>query len=178
MKIPVDDITESAKEISFSERIEELNDLYKNRPFREFGFPRFVEVNLVYYRSGQDIFFKGCLDGTLEGGCSRCLRRYSFPLNKEFDFVLSPDPSKPGRKIEELDREDLGLSYYSADEIDLAPLLREQVMLALPTRPLCYENCRGLCDSCGADLNKETCACNNSTDDPRMAIFRTLKVGR
>ena len=178
MKIPVDDITESAKEIRFAERIDGLNDLYKNGQFRDFGFPPFLEVDLVYYRSGQEIFFKGSFGGKLEGNCSRCLRSYSFPLNKAFDFVLSPDPSKPGRKIEELRREDLGLSYYSTEEINLAPLIKEQVMLALPTRPLCHENCRGLCGSCGVDLNKETCDCTCPTADPRMAIFRTLKVGR
>ena len=163
MKIPVDDITESAREIRFSERIDGLNDLYKNSQFRDFSFPPLLEVDLVYYRSGQEIFFKGSFGGTLEGSCSRGLRRYSFPLNKEFDFVL---------------REDLGLSYYSTEEIDLAPLIKEQVMLALPTRPLCHENCRGLCGNCGVDLNQETCACSSSATDPRMAIFRTLKVGR
>ena len=98
MKIPVDDITESAKEISFAERIDGLNDLYKNGQFRDFGFPPFLEVDLVYYRSGQEIFFKGSFGGTLEGNCSRCLKNYSFPLSKAFDFVLSPDPSKPGRQ--------------------------------------------------------------------------------
>jgi uncharacterized protein len=178
MKIPVDEITESAKETNFSERIDELNELYRQGQFRDFDFPRFLDVHLVYYRSGREIFFRGSFNGILEGRCSRCLRSYSFPLNKEFDFVLSPDPSKSGRKVEELKREDLGLSYYSSDEINLAPLMREQVLLALPTRPLCKENCRGLCGGCGVNLNDESCVCMTSTADPRMAIFRTLKVGR
>jgi uncharacterized protein len=178
MKIPVDDITESAREVRFFENIGGLNALYKNSQCRDFGFPPFLEVDLVYYRSGQEIFFKGSFGGTLEGTCSRCLRNYSFSLGKDFDFVLSSDPSEQGGKVGELDREDLGLSYYSTEEIDLAPLIKEQVMLALPTRPLCHENCRGLCSSCGIDLNQETCACSSSAADPRMAIFRTLKVGR
>jgi uncharacterized protein len=178
MKIPVDEITESAKETNFSERIGELNEIYRQGHFRDFDFPPSLDVYLVYYRAGREIFFRGSFAGILEGRCSRCLRSYSFPLNKEFDFVLSPDPSKSGRKVEELKREDLGLSYYSSDEINLAPLLREQVILALPTRPLCKENCRGLCCGCGVNLNDEPCACMTSSADPRMAIFRTLKVGR
>ena len=178
MKIPVDDITESAKEIKFSERIGELNELYRKNQIRDFGFPPFLDVDLVYYRSGQEIFFKGALGGKLEGSCSRCLNNYSFLLTKEFDFVLSPDPSKLVRRVEELRQEDLGLSYYSTDEINLTPFIREQVMLALPTQPLCKEDCRGLCGGCGVDLNHETCVCVDSTVDPRMAIFRTLKVGR
>jgi uncharacterized protein len=179
MKIAVDDIAESAKEISFSERIDELNDIYyKNRQVRDFGFPPFLDIRLTYYRSGQEIFFKGSLSGMLEATCSRCLGAYSFALNKEFDFMLSPDPVNSGRKTEELRPEDLGLSYYSTEEINLTPLVFEQVMLALPTRPLCKENCRGLCGGCGVNLNHEPCICAASGDDPRMAIFRTLKVGR
>jgi uncharacterized protein len=178
MKIPVDEITESAHEITFAERLDELNELYKKGEFRDFGFPPFLEVALAYYRSGQEIFFKGILSGTLEAFCSRCLSSYSFLLDKDFDFVLVPDPNKAARKTEELKREDLGLSYYSTEEINLTPLIREQVMLALPTRPLCRESCRGLCGGCGVNLNHETCNCVASTADPRMAIFRTLKVGR
>jgi uncharacterized protein len=178
MKIPVDDITESTHESTFSERLDELNELYKNGEFRDFSFPPFLAVTLGYYRSGREIFFKGSLSGTLEACCSRCLSNYSFVLDKEFDFVLVPDPNNSGRKTEELKREDLGLSYYSTEEINLTPLIREQVMLALPTRPLCHESCRGLCGGCGANLNHEMCNCVTSTADPRMAIFRTLKVGR
>jgi uncharacterized protein len=178
MKIPLDDITESAKEISFSERIDELNEIYKNGQVRDFRFPPSVDVHLVYYRSGQEVFFKGSLEAAIEATCSRCLSAGQLALDKEFDFVLSPDPSASGRKIEELRKEELGLSYYTTDEINLAPLIREQVMLALPTRPLCKDDCRGLCGGCGVNLNHETCNCTTSTDDPRTAIFRTLKVGR
>jgi uncharacterized protein len=56
-------------------------------------------------------------------------------------------------------------------------LIAEQVILALPTQPLCAESCRGLCASCGANLNRESCCCVAPTGDPRMAVFRTLKVG-
>jgi uncharacterized protein len=178
MKIPVDDITQSPKEIRFSESIEALNEIYANSRVREYRFPPFLEVDLTYYRAGQELFFHGRLRGTLQATCSRCLQNFSFELNKEFDFVLSPSPVNPARGAEELNRDDLGLSYYSTEEIDLAPLITEQVILALPTRPLCAEDCRGICGGCGANLNAEACACSSSAGDPRMAIFRTLKVGR
>jgi uncharacterized protein len=60
----------------------------------------------------------------------------------------------------------------------MAPLIAEQVMLALPTRPLCSENCRGLCGKCGANLNGDACNCADVDSDPRMALFRRLKVGQ
>jgi uncharacterized protein len=178
MKIPVDEVPQSPKAVQFSESIEELNETYRKSKNRDFGFPARLDIDLTYYRSGRDIFFSGRFHGRFTGCCGRCLEGYNFPLDKEFEFVLTPDSSKSDRRAEELRREDLGLSYYSTDEIDLAPLIAEQVLLALPTRPLCSDNCRGLCMSCGVNLNRETCSCSTTTGDPRMAIFRSLKVGR
>ena len=178
MKIPVDEIPQSPKEIKFSENIEELNKLYSRSSDPDFGFPPLLKVDLVYYRSGADIFFNGSFCGEITGYCGRCLESYSFTLDKAFAFVLSPEPARAERGAEELHSAELGLSYYSTDEIDLSPLIAEQVMLALPTRPLCSESCRGLCEKCGANLNREPCYCSTERGDPRMAIFRTLKVGR
>jgi uncharacterized protein len=178
MKISVDEVPQSPHEVQFSESIEELQETYRQSNHRDFAIPPRLDVDLVYYRSGQDIFFYGDFHGRFTGICGRCLEPYNFTLDKQFEFVLTPDLSKFDRRAEELRREDLGLSYYSSDEIDLAPLIAEQVILALPTRPLCSENCRGLCVSCGINLNRETCSCAATTGDPRMAIFRNLKVGR
>jgi uncharacterized protein len=178
MKISVDEIPQSPKEIHFSESVEDLNRIYSQSKNREFSFPSVLEVDLTYYRSGQDIFFHGRFAGEFSGCCGRCLETYNFELDKHFDFVLTRGLFKSERGAEELTWDDLGLSFYSTDEIDLVPLIAEQVMLALPTRPLCSENCRGLCGSCGSNLNIQSCSCSVVIRDPRMAIFRTLKVGR
>ena len=173
MKIRVNQITESPKEKSFEEGTDGLNQLYDGERVRDFHFSPAVSAHLLYYRSGQELFFQGSVTGTIEGTCSRCLKGYALPLEKEFNLVLLPDPL--GLKNRELNRDEMGLSYYSAEEIDLSPLIREQVLLALPIRPLCDEQCRGLCASCGADLNQEPCRCDPSKGDPRMAVFRALK---
>ena len=178
MKIPVDEIPQSPKEIAFSEKIEELNEIYRRSKNPDFGFPPSLDVDLTYYRSGAELFFDGSFRGQFTGYCGRCLEQYSFTLDQDFAFVLTPEPTRSERGAEELRGGELGLSYYSGDEIDLTPLIIEQVMLALPTRPLCAEDCRGLCEGCGANLNGETCDCAAASGDPRMAIFRTLKVGR
>ena len=178
MKIPISDIPQSPKEIQFSESIEALNEIYGRSASWDFRFPPFLNVDLLYYRSGEELFFRGRFSGTFQGCCSRCLTIYSFDLAKEFDLALIPRPVKSERGAEELTRDDLGLSYYSTEEINLTPLITEQVMLALPTRPLCAESCRGLCGGCGVNLNTESCICSDSVGDPRMALFRTLKVGR
>lgn len=178
MKISVDEIPQSPREIAFSEHIEGLNEIFRRSNNPDFGFPSSLDVNLSYYRSGADLFFQGTLHGQVTGSCGRCLEQYGFPLDQDFAFVLTPEKVKGERGAEELQEGDLGLSGYSGDEIDLAPLIAEQVMLALPTRPLCSETCRGLCEMCGANLNHETCDCSAKTRDPRMAVFRSLKVSR
>jgi uncharacterized protein len=178
MKISVDEIPQTPREIDFSESVEELNHIFSRESNRDFGFPPALDVHLSYYRSGAELFFGGRLRGQLTGRCGRCLEEFGFALAQPFEFILTPERNNSGHGAEELRRDDLGLSYYSGDEVDLAPLIAEQVMLALPTRPLCGESCRGLCDSCGANLNHDRCNCSQVAQDPRMAIFRTLKVGR
>jgi uncharacterized protein len=173
MKILTAQISETPKELSFAEGAEELNRLYDDGA-GDFCFPAPLDVSVDYYRSGADLFFHGRIGATIEGHCSRCLKRYSFPLNKEFEFVLAPDTRSP--KTKELNADELGLSFYHADKIDLTPFVREQALLALPTRPLCDENCRGLCPHCGVDLNERACGCSSSRGDPRMSAFRDLKL--
>jgi uncharacterized protein len=173
MKIFVAQITETPKELSFTEGTEELNRLYAGAA-GDFHFPQQLDVQVTYYRSGADLFFHGRIGGTVEGFCGRCLKDYSFPLEKKFDFILAPD-TRP-TKSKELNQEEMGLSFYSGEEIDLTPFVREQVLLALPTRPLCGEDCRGLCPGCGAELNEDSCRCTSSQGDPRTAVFRDMKL--
>ena len=174
VKLSVDTIAEAPKELTIAEEIGELNLLYDQGQVKEFRFPPVLEVSLIYYRSGRELFFHGRLEGLIEGRCGRCLESYSFPLKKDFDFVLTPEPISARKG--ELSRDEMGLSFYAAEEINVSPFIREQVLLALPTRPLCAEGCRGLCTGCGVNLNEESCLCETSEDDPRMAFFRTLKL--
>ena len=173
MKLLVSQIAEAPKELAFAQSTEELNRLYSG-PATDYRFPAPLDVRLVYYKSGADLFFHGRVAGPVEGSCSRCLKNYSFHLDKEFDFVLTPDPRAP--KNRGLAADELGLSFYREEEIDPAPFIREQVLLALPTRPLCEEGCRGLCPSCGGDLNEASCRCSSPRSDPRLAVFRDLKL--
>jgi uncharacterized protein len=178
MKISIDEIPQTPKEIDFSASVEELNQIYSRESSRDFGFPPALDVHLEYYRTGSELFFCGRMRGRVTGRCGRCVEEFEIALDQPFDFILTPETKPSGHRAEELHRDDLGLSYYSSDEIDLAPLIAEQVMLALPTRPLCSEGCRGLCGKCGANLNTESCGCAADGQDPRMTLFRTLKVGR
>jgi uncharacterized protein len=90
--------------------------------------------------------------------------------------VLSPKAI--GYDDDNLRAEDLEFSLYEGTEVDLSPLIREQVLLALPTRPLCEDDCRGLCPHCGVNLNRTTCECRVENLDPRLEAIRSLKLPR
>lgn len=175
LNIPLSQITDTPKEICFAEEVEKPGQ--DDIPASEFSFAEPVAVSLVYYRAGRELFFHGQLQGRVRGICGRCVEDFFFAVVKKFDFVLTPDPL-PACKSRELTRDELGMSFYSGDEVDLAPFIREQALLALPLRSLCDENCRGLCPGCGVDLNHRPCSCSTPQGDPRMAVFRDLRVHR
>ena len=75
----------------------------------------------------------------------------------------------------EVGEEDLDTSVYRDDQIDLNEVLREQFYLALPMKPLCREDCAGLCPKCGTNRNTGTCSCATGFEDPRLAPLRGLK---
>ena len=176
LKIAIHQITESFKEVCFQEEIKGPNRTHGEEPGSDFRFPYPIDVQLTYYRSGKDLFFLGELTGTVEGQCSRCLKSYQFPIEKKFDFVLTPEPL--AAKSRELSRDELGLSFYSTDEIDLSPFIGEQAILTLPTRPLCDDQCCGLCSGCGMNLNSESCQCPSQPGDTREGLFRNLRLDR
>lgn len=114
---------------------------------------------------------------TLELVCSRCLEPFRAPMDESFDVLFLPhavstgDDGSDEKKVED---DDLTTAYYSDQVIDLGQLLQEQCYLAVPMKPLCREDCRGLCTICGTNLNTTTCGCTESWEDPRLAPLRTL----
>jgi uncharacterized protein len=111
----------------------------------------------------------------LELPCSRCLEPYRLPVNATFDLRYHPASEMSQEEEREVEEDDLETSYYRDDQIDLNELLREQFYLALPMKPLCTEDCRGLCAQCGTNLNSGTCDCRTAQEDPRLAPLRQLK---
>jgi uncharacterized protein len=177
VKLRVDDITADAKELSFSEPEGEINRALGLGPIREYRLEGPVNVALAYYRAGTEIFFRGEFTAATVATCARCAEEFVAPSGRGFRYVLAPraigDDRNAGLRVE-----DLEFSLYDGEEVDLTPLIREQMLLALPTRPLCREDCRGLCPRCGANLNEHDCGCSIESVDSRLAILRTIKVNR
>ena len=106
--------------------------------------------------------------------CDRCLREYSEPAESELELMV-PDEEEPGDGERELSAEDLGVVHAVGGVLDTRPLLVEQLQLNVPMRPLCREDCRGLCPACGVNRNLEACECRDETVDPRWAALAELR---
>ncbi len=177
MKLRVDDITAESRDLSFAEAEGEINRALAKGPISEYQLVRPVQVELAYYRAGTELFLQGVIEAATRANCARCAEDFASTTRREFRYVLAPKVLGYDEE-KDLRLEDLEFTLYDGDEIDLAPLVREQVLLALVERPLCREDCAGLCPRCGANLNEGRCACRSETIDPRLAVLRNLKVGR
>lgn len=176
MKLRVDRITEDVAHCAFEESPEDINARLARGDLREFRLLGPLRVSADYYRAGSDLFFAGQIQGQVEGTCARCLEPFGIVLDQLSQFVLVPEPPQFAER--ELAADDLALSYYAGEEVELSPLFVEQAILALPTRALCDEDCRGLCPGCGVNRNRESCGCGTPAPDPRLAVLRRLRVER
>jgi uncharacterized protein len=111
----------------------------------------------------------------LELTCSRCVEPYRFPIDATFDQRYLPSSQASTEAEREVEQDDLETSYYSDDQIDLNELMREQFYLTLPMKPLCRDDCKGLCPQCGTNLNTGACDCVEQWEDPRLAALKNLK---
>jgi uncharacterized protein len=135
-----------------------------------------VQVDLEIHKDKNRFRLVGTARTELELPCGRCLEPFRMPFDGEIDVRYLPASEMSAEDEREVPEEDLDTSYYRDDQIDLNELLREQFYLALPMKPLCREECAGLCPQCGTNLNTGTCQCTSQWQDPRLAPLKELKL--
>src|SRR5262245_16032695 len=115
----------------------------------------------------------GSVSTTLELTCSRCLEPFALPVDAAFDVRYLPQSENTGDE-REVEEDDLSDAFYRDEVIDLGQLMDEQFYLALPMKPLCRDECKGLCPNCGTNLNDATCDCQVRWEDPRLAGLKAF----
>jgi uncharacterized protein len=118
----------------------------------------------------------GRVTTTLRMPCSRCLEPFDCPVDAEFDLRYQPHSQNTGEGEREVEEDDLTTAFYVNDEIDLGQLMKEQFYLSLPMKPLCRDDCRGLCPACGTNWNRGSCECRPEWEDPRLAALKTFTI--
>ena len=172
--LDITDIPATGREFSFSDL-----DLWKG-PIAEFDLPHRVEgtekpleARFTVLPERRGVLLRGHLEGVVVTPCDRCAEDARVVVNSNFelyeDLPLEGETSlEPG----------LLRRRGKVLELDVAALLWEQFLLALPVKPLCTEDCPGLCPRCGKSLRDGPCGCAPDDGDPRLAVFKTVKVPR
>jgi uncharacterized protein len=138
-----------------------------------------VDLRMVIHKDHDRFRLVGTVKTELELACSRCLEPFVMPVDREFDLRYLPagaaEPAADEDDEEaEVEDDDVAVTFYRDEQIDLNELLREQFYLALPMKPLCREDCQGICPHCGTNRNTAPCDCTPQREDPRMAGLKSL----
>jgi uncharacterized protein len=189
--LPLRDIPAQGREFSFSD------PGIWTEPMAEFklGYRATIplESSVRVQLHGDGCLMSGSISGVVSTVCDRCLEEVQVRIEVSFDEYeeLPPQPQigkarskerKPDKAEEEAQAlgEAERLLRWNAGhpELNVGALLWEQFVLALPVKPLCRLDCRGLCPSCGKNLNTDACSCARDEGDPRLATLRGLKIER
>jgi|Deesub1362A_J573_1020465.scaffolds.fasta_scaffold04811_1 uncharacterized protein len=132
-----------------------------------------VHVSVRVNRYGERVMLDGSAGMSVSLVCSRCLKRFRYPISVEFHEEYVPRPDAVDEE-HELTDEELALNYYINDMINLDEFIREQVIVSIPIKPLCKANCMGICPMCGKDLNEGSCDCKKEDIDPRLSALKRM----
>jgi len=140
--------------------------------------PGFSDIGgrLTLDRNGDILRITGRLAYACRLECSRCLGWFRLEAQEPVEIYFRPQQAgeTAGHREGELKADDLSVLTYRGAELDLWPAIRESLELARPLKPLCRQDCRGICHGCGRDLNREACRCAPDPEDPRWEALRAL----
>ena len=126
-------------------------------------------------KQARQVRVRGNFTVSLELTCARCLDPVRMQLSPEFDqFYQSNSGSMLSGEIA-LTENETEIGFFNGDFIEVTDIVREQILLALPMKPMCREDCKGLCPYCGGNRNVRDCGCQDSGSDPRLAPLIKIK---
>ena len=137
--------------------------------------PDTASVRIKLLRFKKKVLVDGSVKMSASLQCCRCLSDFSCPVNVEFREEYTPSDETDLKGDQELSGDELAISFYDGEDIDIAAIVKEQVLLELPMKPLCKNDCQGMCSRCGADLNEQSCNCKDDNIDPRLAPLAKYK---
>ncbi len=134
-------------------------------------------AEVAMYSDGKHVHVSGSIVCNLTVACVRCLEPTTVSLHEPFRTMFVPAVEMPADDdIEDLDPEEADAFPFDGQEVDLTPVLMEQIVLSVPFSPVCKQDCQGLCVQCGVNQNQTTCRCDQENIDPRFAALKTIKL--
>ncbi len=135
-----------------------------------------VKVHMFILKEKDGYAVSLSINSNVQLECGRCLKQFDMDLNGTSNIFLSK--KKPGKE-QELNEEDLITEYLKDEEkFNVSELLREEILVQTPMKPLCDENCKGICPICGADRNENPCNCEEKQKEKERenSPFAKLKT--
>jgi uncharacterized protein len=139
------------------------------------GRAQLVEEHHGKHKVIKDIRLQGDLATTLELPCARCLDPVRQDVARVFDLLYRPLGTDAGNEELSVTAAEAEIGYYQGKGLLLEDALREQVLLSVPLKVVCREDCKGLCPSCGKNRNTDPCSCAPVVGDPRWAALKDLR---
>jgi uncharacterized protein len=176
VKIRIDDLKNKTVELSDEEPLEWYPTLLALQEAGECLFLAPLRIHLIIAREFDHIRVNGRVETSLRLDCARCLAEFRLNINSPFTIFYMRAAGLPQDEDVELAENDLISSTYEGDEIDFSSEIAEQVILEIPFKPLCREDCRGLCPNCGVELNVAKCSCGRNDANFKLSALKDLKI--
>lgn len=133
-----------------------------------------AEVSGRVRQHGGRSHVSGRVTARVQAECDRCLKMVELPIDSQFKLEYVTAEEYREQQAVELTEEDLDLSVFDGEAIDIDELVKEELLLAVPDQVLCSESCKGICAVCGANKNSVECGCEAREIDPRWAGLKKL----
>jgi uncharacterized protein len=132
-------------------------------------------VNGKVRLSGNEVFVSGHVDSRAQVECDRCLQPVEAPVSADFTLEYITGSEYESSEVAELTEAEMSVAVFDGEGLDVDEIVKEQILLAVPTRMLCREDCKGICPECGIDRNTGECSCGADNIDPRWAALKNFK---
>ena len=162
------DVILPAKSMEYS------HDVRQAGPMRVQGQADLIVEHRGHKEVVEDLRLRAEYKGRFELLCARCLDPLEKELCGDFDLIFRPEDADPDGRERAITEEETEIGYYEKSGLLLEDVVREQVLLSLPSRTLCQQDCKGLCQHCGQNLNIGECQCEKAIADPRWNALADL----
>jgi uncharacterized protein len=133
-----------------------------------------VEVKGNVKLAGNEVFVSGHVETQVQLECDRCLKSVELPVSADFALEYISGSDYESSSAAALSEEELSVSVFDGESIDVDEIVKEQILLSVPARMLCCEDCKGICPECGIDRNTGECNCAPDEIDPRWAALKNF----
>ena len=163
MKIKLEHLKEGENELEYCEPPSQFN-----LPDENFKSP--VNLSGIIDKRGKNYYFKISISVTGIFTCDRCLEAFEKQISSSIYIIYSKE-----NYTQEIDKDNFYVISEDTNEVEIGSDVRDEILLNVPIKVLCVDDCKGICAGCGKDLNKEKCVCNGDKTDPRWESLKQLK---